>query len=154
LNEGFLGTAASRYADLILLAEQGMGLALLLGAFLARKKKFRAHAACQSAVVVLNLFAIVLFMLPAFRDKVAPRIPGKLGKSYYGLATAHATLGSAAEIIALYILLAAGTRVLPERFRLKRYKFWMRTLLAVWWLVLFLGLATYTRWYVPHLSRH
>lgn len=154
MNEGFLHTAASRYADLILLAELGMGLALLLGAFLARKQKFRAHAYCQSAVVLLNLLAIVFFMLPSFRDKVAPKIPAKLGKSYYWLATAHATLGSAAEITALYILLAAGTGVLPERFRLKRYKFWMRTVLVAWWLVLFLGFAIYGRWYVPHLFRH
>jgi uncharacterized membrane protein YozB (DUF420 family) len=150
VNESFLHTAASRYADLILLAELGMGLALLLGAFLARIQKFRAHAACQSAVVALNLFAIVFFMLPSFRGKVAPRIPAKLGKSYYWLATTHATLGSATEITALYILLAAGTNFLPERFRLKRYKFWMRTLLIAWWLVLLLGFATYVRWYIPH----
>ena len=150
MNEGFLGSAASRYADLILLAELAMGLALLLGAFLVRKQKFRAHAACESAVVVLNLLAIVFFMLPSFRDKVAPRIPAKLGKSYYWLATTHATLGSAAEITALYILLAAGTNFLPERFRLKRYKFWMQTVLVAWWLVLLLGFTTYARWYVPH----
>jgi uncharacterized membrane protein YozB (DUF420 family) len=154
LQESFLGTAASRYADLVLLAELGMGLALVLGAFLARKHKFRAHAYCQSAVVLLNLLAIALFMLPSFRDKVAPKIPAKLDKSYYWLATAHAALGSAAEIAALYILLAAGTSVLPERFRLKRYKCWMRTVLVAWWLVLFLGFITYSRWYIPDLSRH
>jgi len=50
----------------------------------------------------------------------------------------------------LYILLAAGTKLLPEGLRIKRYKLWMRIVLASWWLVLLLGIATYARWYVPH----
>ena len=53
----------------------------------------------------------------------------------------------------LYILLAAGTRLLPERLRLIRYKLWMRSVLALWWMVLMLGFATYVRWYVPNLFR-
>jgi hypothetical protein len=42
-------------------------------------------------------------------------------------------LGMVAEIGALYILLAAGTNNLPRRFRMTRYKQWMRTVLAPWW---------------------
>jgi hypothetical protein len=36
----------------------------------------------------------------------------------------------------------------PEKLRIKRYKFWMRSVLVVWWTVLLLGMTTYTRWYV------
>ncbi len=57
------------------------------------------------------------------------------------------TLGTCAELLTLYILLAAGTRLLPQRFRLIRYKLWMRLALALWWLVLLLWVATYVRWY-------
>src|SRR5712691_11391197 len=32
-----------------------------------------------------------------------------------------------------YILLAAGTSVLPEKFRISKYKLWMRTVLVLWW---------------------
>jgi len=46
------------------------------------------------------------------------------------------------------ILLAAGTDLLPEKFRMTRYKLWMRSVLFLWWIVLLLGLATYARWYV------
>jgi hypothetical protein len=53
--------------------------------------------------------------------------------------------------LGLYVLLAVGTSVLPEGFRITRYKVWMRTTLALWWVVLLLGLVTYARWYVPHL---
>ena len=153
LQKGFLGTAAPRYADLVLLLEIAMGLALLIGAMLARMKRFRLHAWCQSLVVLLNLVVILVVMAPSFRVRVAPKIPVKLGQAYYALATAHAALGSIAEIGGLYILLAVGTKVLPQRFRITEYKRWMRSLLVLWWLVLLLGFATYARWYVPHLFR-
>jgi uncharacterized membrane protein YozB (DUF420 family) len=152
-SEGFLGTAAPRYADLVLLLEIAMGLALLIGAVLARKGKFRVHAWCQSAVVLLNLAIVVLLMIPSFYVHVSRNIPAKLGKAYYALPTAHAALGSITEIAGLYILLAAGTNVVPQRFRMTNYKLWMRSVLALWWLVLLLGLATYVRWYVPGVFR-
>jgi uncharacterized membrane protein YozB (DUF420 family) len=148
LNQGFLCTAAPLYADLVLLLEIAMGVALLHGAVLARKKKYRLHAWCQSVIVILNLVVILLVMIPSFYTRVTPKIPAKLGKTYYALATAHAALGSIAEIGALYILLAVGTKTLPRAFRLTEYKMWMRSVLALWWLVLLLGLATYTRWYI------
>jgi len=152
-NEGFLGTAAPRYADLILLLEIGMGLALLIGAVLARRKQFRLHAWCQSTVVLLNLAVVLLLMVPSFQDHVSPKIPARLGKAYYALATTHAALGSVTEIAGLYILLAAGTNILPVQLRLTQYKLWMRSVLVLWWLTLLLGLATYVRWYVPGLFR-
>ena len=153
MNEGFLGTAAPLAADVVLLLETGMGVTLLAGAWLARTKRFRSHAWCQSAIVLINFVVIALEMLPSFRARVLPRIPLKPGKSYVALAAAHATLGSVAEILALYILLAAGTRLLPEKMRITRYKAWMRSALVLWWLALLLGFATYMRWYVPHSFR-
>jgi uncharacterized membrane protein YozB (DUF420 family) len=153
LSEGFLGTAAPRYADLVLLLEVGMGLALLIGAVLARNRMFRAHARCQSAVVLVNLAIVVLVMVPSFHVNVGPNIPAKLGKAYYRLPTVHAALGSITEIAALYILLVAGTNLVPQRFRVTNFKLWMRTVLVLWWLVLILGLATYVRWYVPGVFR-
>ncbi len=77
-----------------------------------------------------------------------PKLPGRIGRPYYALATTHAALGGVAELLGLYILLAAGTKLLPEKFRIARFKFWMRSLLLVWWTVLFLGMATYARWYM------
>jgi len=153
VREGFLGTAAPFHADLVLLLELTMGLALFAGAVLARRRKFRSHAWCQSAVVVLNSALIAMLMLPTFSHRVWPRLPQKLGKSYYALATAHAGLGAIVECAALYILLAAGTTLMPEKLRLTRYKLWMRAVLISWWLVILLGVATYARWYIPSSFR-
>jgi len=149
LRQGFLGTAAPLTADLVLVFEIGMGAGLLAGAWLARTGRFRLHAWCQSIIVILNFGIIAVAMVPSFRLQVLPRIPLKLGKAYVALATAHAALGSFTELAGLYLLLAAGTRLLPERLRITRYKAWMRTVLVLWWLVLLLGLVTYARWYVP-----
>jgi uncharacterized membrane protein YozB (DUF420 family) len=142
------------YADLVLLLEIAIGLGLLAGAWLARRHKFREHAWCQSVAVLLNLVLVAVVMVPSFREQVSPKIPAKLGKSYVGLPAAHGALGGIVELIALYILLAAGTKLLPERLRIRRYKLWMRTVLVAWWLVLLLGAATYVRWYVPLPFRH
>lgn len=150
MNGGFLGSQASFTADVVLLLELAMGAVLLAGAWLARAKRFRQHAWCQSTIVLLNLAVIALTMAPSLRAQVLPRIPAKLSRPYFALATAHAAFGSITELAALYILLAAGTGLLPESLRVKRYKFWMRTVLALWWLVLLLGFATYARWYVPN----
>ena len=129
-----------------------MGVGLLAGALLARLKRFRQHAWCQSVIVLVNLSLIVVAMLPSFRVYVAPRIPLKLGKAYYAVATAHAALGTLAEVGGLYILLAVGTNLLPPRLRIRNYKLWMRTVLVLWWAVLLLGWATYARWYVPKIT--
>jgi uncharacterized membrane protein YozB (DUF420 family) len=153
LIEAFLNSAAPRGANLALVLEIGMGIALLLGARLARRGRFRQHAWCQSTIVLLNVAVIAVMMIPSFRVHVFPRLPAKLGKAYYALATAHAALGGVTEIAGLYILLSAGTSVLPDKLRITKYKAWMRSVLVLWWVVLVLGMATYTRWYVPHLFR-
>lgn len=87
-------------------------------------------------------------MVPSLRRQVAVAIPAALSDSYYLLAAAHGGVGAAAELLALYILLVAGTNLLPCRLRFVDYKRWMRTLLALWWLALLLGLTAYARWYI------
>lgn len=141
-------SAAPPAANAALAVETVMGAALIGGTWLTRRKRFRAHAICQTAVVLLNLAVIALFMVPSFHRAVMPGIPSHLGRSYYLLATAHGAFGIIAELLGLYILLVAGTRILPEWVRFTCYKPWMRAALALWWLDLLLGLATYVRWYV------
>ena len=67
---GFLGTGATFWADLNLVIQIAMGVALLVGMALARRQHFRAHMVCQSSVMLLNLVLICVIMLPAFRRQV------------------------------------------------------------------------------------
>ena len=151
MSRGFLRTAAPFRTDLVLTIELGMGAALLVGMVLARRGHYRAHAWCQSAVVLLNLVLIAFIMAPSFSHRVAWEVPASLGDSYNAIAVAHGTLGAVAELLGLYILLVVGTNILPKHIRFTRYKPWMRTALALWWLVLLLGVGTYVRWYVVPL---
>jgi len=150
---GFLGTWAGLGADINLLIQIAMGIALLAGTWLARAKRYRAHGACQSAVLILNLFLIASVMWPAFHQQVLPKIPARLNKAHFAVATAHGTLGVAAEIFGLYIVLVAGTNLLPKSWRIQRWRLWMRVELALWWIALATGIATYFVWYVPSARR-
>jgi uncharacterized membrane protein YozB (DUF420 family) len=102
--KGFLGTPASLGADLNLLIQLIMCIALLAGAKLARSRKYSAHAACMTAVLLLNLVMIAVIMWPSFHQLVLPRLPRHLGKRYYAVAAAHGALGGAAESLGLYIM--------------------------------------------------
>ena len=148
MSRGLLGTAAPRAADLTLLVESAMGLALIMGAMLARRRWYRAHGWCQSIVVLLNPVVIAAYMVPSFRRQVVPAIHADLTDFAYILAAAHGSAGLISELLSLYILLVAGANILPQRLRFTRYRLWMRTALALWWLVLLLGAVTYIRWYV------
>jgi uncharacterized membrane protein YozB (DUF420 family) len=147
--KGFLGTAAGFGADLNLTIQVIMGLALIAGAFLARAKRYAAHGACMAAVLLLNLVAIAVVMLPSFAQLVLPRLAGHLHKRYYTVAAVHGILGSAAELLGLYVLLVAGTNWLPEAWRFRRWKFWMRLELALWMAGLLSGIGVYIVWYTP-----
>jgi uncharacterized membrane protein YozB (DUF420 family) len=148
LTHGILASAAPWQADLTLLIEATMGIALLAGAVLARRRHYHAHAWCQSTVVLLNLAVIGFAMSPSFYVQLAPKIPQSLRKPYYAIAAGHAALGVVAELAGLYIILAAGTHVLPNCLLLQNYRRWMRATLTLWWMVLLLGVVTYVRWYV------
>lgn len=124
-----------------------MGAALIVGMFLARQKKFTAHGICQSAVVLLNLIPIFYFMAPVFHRGVQPRLFQNLNNPFYLMPGLHATVGTIAEIFALYILLV-GWKVLPASVRFDNYKKFMRIGLCLWWLTIVLGLSTYYVWYL------
>jgi uncharacterized membrane protein YozB (DUF420 family) len=150
--KGFLGTQAGFAADLNLVIQVAMGIALIAGTFLARAKRYKAHGACQASVLLLNLVMIAVVMWPAFSGLVIPRIPARLARRSVAIPALHGILGAAAEILGLYIVLAAGTSVLPKAWRFTRWKLWMRVEMALWSVVLVTGLGTYYVWYVA--ARH
>ena len=146
--KGFLGTGATFAADLNLVVQLMMGVALAVGAVLAQQKRYRAHGICQATVLLLNLLMIGLVMWPSFRQQVEPALSKVLHKWYYEAATIHAVLGITAELLGLYIILVAGTNVLPEGLKFKHWKLWMRTELVLWAIVLLSGVGTYCAWYI------
>lgn len=150
---GFLSDPVRFRADLNLIVQIVMGMALLVGMMLARKKQYDKHKYCQASVMLLNLVMIFLIMAPSYRKQVAPMVPGGLRESYYYLPFIHAALGTIAELLGLYIVLVAATNLLPSWLKFDRYRPWMRTCLALWWVVILFGLGTYYVWYVKGESK-
>ena len=141
--EGFFGQGAPRGADLNLLVQVGVGLLLLVGMGLARRGRYGAHGICQSAGFVLAVVMTVLWMMPAFHAIHADALGrGVLNRVTVAVAL-HVVVGTAALLVGAWIILVAGTPLVPARFRFSNYKPWMRTLLTLWWLALLLGLAVY-----------
>lgn len=108
---GFLGTGATFEADLNLIVQVVMGVALIAGALLAKRKRYAAHGICQTTVLLLNLGMIGLVMWTSFQRQVRPALPEGLHRWYFVAATIHALLGGTAELLGLYIVVVAGTRV-------------------------------------------
>ena len=148
--KGFLGTGATFEADVNLVVQVMMAIALVAGAVLAKQQRYTAHGICQTTVLLLNSLMIGLVMWPAFRQ-VNPTIPKVLHKSYYAAPMVHAGLGMTAELLGLYIVLMACTDVLPERLRFRNWKVWMRTELVLWLVVVISGVGTYYAWYIAPL---
>ena len=146
--KGFLGTGATFEADVNLVVQLVMAAAIAAGVVLAKRKRYRAHGICQTTVLLLNLLMIGLVMWPSFRQHVKPTIRRVIHKSYYAVPMVHAALGISAELLGLYIVLVAGTNVLPTWLRFKNWKRWMRTEFALWLLVVISGIGTYYAWYV------
>src|SRR5437879_102737 len=144
--KGFLGTGATFGADLNLVVQFIMGAALVAGAALAKKKRYTAHGICQTTV--LHLILIALVMLHSFRLQVVPAFPRGFRKRYYTVATIHGLLGMAAQLLGLYIILVAGTNIVPRSLRFTRWKPWMRAELMLWSGVLLSGAWTYYVWYI------
>jgi uncharacterized membrane protein YozB (DUF420 family) len=146
--KGFLGTGATFEADLNLVVQLIMGTALIAGARLAKHKRYKAHGICQTTVLLLNLFMIGLVMWPSFQQQVKPTLSKGVHRWYYEVAILHAVLGTTAELLGLYIVIVAGTNVLPLWLRFKHWKWWMRAELVLWVIVLLSGIGTYCAWYV------
>jgi uncharacterized membrane protein YozB (DUF420 family) len=139
-------------ANGILIAELAMASCLVLGGFLARSGRIRLHAYLQSTVVLGNVPVILVWMLPAYLTYVVPALPGELDQPYYWVPTLMLALGLVVEVLGAYVIVVAGTNWLPERFRFRQYKLWMRTVLVLWWVVLLTGIATYYLWLVAPAS--
>jgi uncharacterized membrane protein YozB (DUF420 family) len=146
--KGFLGTGATFGADLNLLVQVIMGVALIAGSFLAKRRHYTAHGICQTTVLLLNLGMIGLLMWPSFQQQVKPALPRGLHRWYFAAATTHALLGGTAELLGLYIVIVAGTSVLPQSLRFKDWKRWMRAELMLWSIVVLAGAGTYYTWYI------
>lgn len=149
---GLFPPNAPAVADAAAVVEVVMAVILLVGWLLVRRGHVRLHRLLQSSVVLVNIPIVLYAMVPPYLDYVAPYVPSQLGQASVLVPSLMLVAGAAAELLGIYIILVAGTSWIPERFRFRRYKLWMRTELGLWWAVVVSGLLTYYLFFVPGAS--
>src|SRR5579871_3578831 len=142
------GTSAPLTSDLIVPFEIGVAVLLVVGALLVRRGHIRAHMVVQTTMVLVNIPVVLIWIVPQYLAYVLPDLPGEIGEAAYLVPTVMLVAGAAAEVLGMYVVLVAGTNLVPERYRFRRYKLWMRTELVLWWSVILFGLLTYYSWYI------
>ncbi|MFQ5796460.1 MAG: hypothetical protein ACE5JP_15620 [Candidatus Bipolaricaulia bacterium] len=121
-------------------------IALCIGVVAQRKKKYKWHDWIQTPVVVLNLFLIFFIMISSFREEsIAGTLLQRPDDPHFYIPGIHAILGTLAEGLAIYCLLA-GHKILPRKIGTLRYFMWATFVL--WTLAFAVGMGTYYRWYV------
>jgi uncharacterized membrane protein YozB (DUF420 family) len=91
----------------------------------------------------LAIVMTLVWMWPSFREVYVPDLARGIANRTTVAVVAHATLGSAVLLLGVYVVLVAGTSLIPRRFRFQNYSAWMRTLLVLWWITIGLGVLTY-----------
>jgi uncharacterized membrane protein YozB (DUF420 family) len=140
---GFIQRTSTLGGDLNLIAQLLLGLTLLVGVELARRGRYRGHGVCQTTALALTLVLTVAWMVPAFREVYEPSIDRGVVNRLNLAVAVHVMLGTLTLLLGAWVVLVAGTNVIPPSWRFKNYKGWMRTLLTLWWLGILFGVATY-----------
>ena len=141
--EGFLGLGGTFGGDLNLLVQIGLGLFLLVGMVLARRGWYRAHGACQASALAVAIVMTLIWMVPSLREIYVPDFARCVINRTTIAVAAHAALGTGVLLLGLYVVLVAGTPLIPPRLRFRNYTAWMRTLLVLWWIEIALGVFLY-----------
>ena len=141
--DGFLGQGAPWGADLNLVLQVAVGILLLAGMGLARSGRYGAHGLFQTTGFVVAIAMTILWMIPAFHAIHADALGRFVVNRVTIAVAAHVVVGTLALLVGAWVVLVAGTPLVPARLRFSNYKPWMRTLLTLWWLALILGVAVY-----------
>jgi len=145
--KGFLGTRATLFADINLVAQIILLVGLLVGYGFARGHNVPAHQYNQTGWVFFNIILTVFIMAVAFNRQVVPGIPDKLLRAYYATSAIHSLLGTITILCAVYLILWMN-QLIPKAWGGKWWRNMMRATLAMYWITGLFGLGTYYVWYV------
>lgn len=131
-----------QFATLTLLVEILFYIALCLGVIAQLRGAYKWHDRFQAPVVVLNIFFILFVMIPTFRSLIFGS--ASLSPVPVLVTTIHALLGTVAQGLAIYCMLA-GFKILPRKIGTLRY--WMWSTFLAWTLTVAFGVGVYFMFY-------
>ena len=143
---GFLGTNANFAADMTLILAILVAALFTTGLVLARMEKFQAHRWVQTSAAAVNLILVLWLMILPYRDFVARDAGGPRPNYFYIITTLHATIGSAALLFGVFVVLRAN-KLLPKFLQFNNYKGFMRLAYTLYMLATLIGIWVYFTWF-------
>jgi len=137
--QALLGTRLS--ADINLAAQLLILTGLWVGFYFARTRQIPKHRNTQTAMVLVNLVFIALVMGSSFYNYV---VAGGTTRGVVALLMmVHGFLGVVAQGTGIYLILRMRTQLIPPRWRIRNFKLVMRATLALWTILVVLGVGIY-----------
>ncbi|MCB0164045.1 MAG: hypothetical protein KDI79_07465 [Anaerolineae bacterium] len=138
-----------QFATITLIVEILFYLVLCAGVAAQLRKAYHWHDRLQAPIVILNIFFILFVMLPTFRAVVFNPNSGGLSEVPTLVTAIHGVLGTIAQLLAIYCLLA-GFKILPRKIGVLRY--WMWATFVAWTATVMFGVGVYLVYYVNDSS--
>lgn len=146
MSKGFLGTSAGLVADVNLVAQGIMVLAILYGLIRVKQRAASTHCNIMAILTVVNGILIIGIMNPSF-FRALPAARHNLQAPVNLLLLGHAGLGALAEILAIYVVIKTRSSLLaPPSLRNTRTV--MRVTWVLWLLSALCGGLLYALWYL------
>lgn len=140
---GLFGPNTSLLTDVTLIVQILFYLILCAGVVAQLQNKHKLHSTLQIPVVVLNLLFIGMVMIPTFFSLPAS-FSAQIARPPVLITAAHAMLGTVAQLLSIYCLLA-GLGILPRKVGALRY--WMWGAFVAWTAAIIFGIGVYIMFY-------
>ncbi|MBC7263639.1 MAG: hypothetical protein H5T64_04690 [Chloroflexi bacterium] len=145
MSTGFLGTKAGLVADVNLVAQGIMVLAILYGLIRVKQRAVSLHCNIMTTLAIVNGILIIGIMNPSFFRALPAARHNLAGVNL--LLLGHAGLGALAEILAIYVVIKTRSNLLaPPSLRNTRTV--MRVTWVLWLLNALCGGLLYALWYL------
>src|SRR5579859_544020 len=128
--------------------------AMLIGFGFARRKLFEPHhKLTMTTIAIVNWQLILIIMAPSYLSGPAQYVPQALNTSGELVTSIHLLFGLTAHLLATYLVIRMWfENRLPEWFKVKNIKRYMRTTLVLCLLTALLGLVTWAVFYHGFLA--
>ncbi len=144
---GFLGTRATFGPDLAVTLIVISSTLFTIGWQLAVHKHYDIHRWVQTSAAIINASAVLAIMVGSFWGFLRPQIATHFAQPPVWVATVHAAVGTICFLLGIFVVLRAN-KLVPQRFRFKNYKLFMRTSYSLYMFTTLLGIAVYAVTYI------
>ena len=144
---GFLGTRATFGPDIALVLVLLSSVLFTIGWQLAVHRHYDVHRWVQTSAATINAVAVLAIMVGSFLGFVLPTIRTTIGEPVTSITTAHAAIGTITFLFGVFVVLRAN-KLVPNAWRFRNYKLFMRTAYALYMLTTLIGIGVYAVTYV------